>query len=86
MARGVKGTKVKKSYRDLTPEQKAKRKLYQKSRQQKILQAARAAGVVGAPRPKLSEAERRAHRKTYRKNYQAKMKAGYKAAKAAGLI
>lgn len=74
------------AYKDLTPEQKAKRKAYSKARRQRIEAAARTAGVIGAPRPKMSEAERKMKRKAYRKMYQSKIKAGYRAAKAAGLV
>lgn len=58
-----------KKYADLTAEQKAKRKAYSKARQARINAAAREAGVIGAPRPKMSDAERKAKRKIYSKAY-----------------
>ena len=57
----------------MTPEQKAKRKVYSKARQQKINAAAREAGVIGAPRPKMDPAERKLNRKTYNKAYRKKI-------------
>jgi hypothetical protein len=53
----------------LTDAEKAKRLAYAKKYRQKVFAAARSAGVVGAPRPKMSEAERKAKRKTYSKKY-----------------
>lgn len=42
---------------------------YAKAYRQKIAAAAREAGVIGAPRPKLSDAEKKAKRKVYAKAY-----------------
>lgn len=53
----------------MTPEQKAKRKAYGKIRRDRINAAARAAGVIGAPRAKMDPAERKAKRKEYNKAY-----------------
>lgn len=64
-----------KKYKDLTPAQKAKRLAYAKAYRQKIHAAARQAGVIGAPRPKLSEAERKGKRKVYAKAYRQKIAA-----------
>ena len=63
----------------MTVAEKAKRKAYAKERQAKILRAARAAGVIGAPRPKMSEAERTAKRKVYSRNYRKRITAQAKA-------
>ncbi len=61
------------AYKDLTPAQKATRKAYAKTRRDKINAAARQAGVIGAPRPKMSEAEAKAKRKAYSKDYRKKI-------------
>lgn len=53
----------------MTPAQKAKRRAYTKARRHRIMAAARAAGIIGAPRPKLSDSERISRRKEYRKKY-----------------
>ena len=53
----------------MTLAEKAKRKAYSKERQAKIMRAAREAGVVGQPRPKMSAAEAKAKRKVYAKAY-----------------
>ena len=41
--------------------------------------AMRSAGIIGAPRPKMSDAERKAKRKTYSKQYRQKIYAEAKA-------
>ena len=64
-----------KKYRDMTAVEKAKRKAYAKARQAKILDAARQAGVIGAPRPKMSVAEAKAKRKAYSKEYRKRITA-----------
>lgn len=58
-----------KKYSELTPADKAKRREYAKDRRHRINDAARKAGVIGAPRPKMSDTERKAKRKTYQKAY-----------------
>jgi len=58
-----------KKYRDLTAAEKATRKAYAKTRRDRINAAARAAGVIGAPRPKMSAAEAKSKRKEYAKKY-----------------
>ncbi len=68
-----------KSYKDLTPQQKAKRLAYAKAYRKKIAAAARAAGVIGAPRPKMSDAERKTKRKAYAKAYRQRIVAEAKA-------
>ena len=68
-----------KKYHDLTAAEKAKRKAYGKARQAKILAAARQAGVIGAPRPKMSVAEAKAKRKAYSKDYRKRITAQAKA-------
>ena len=37
--------------------------------------AMREAGIIGAPRPKMSEAEKKANRKAYAKDYRKKIQA-----------
>jgi hypothetical protein len=59
----------------LTAEEKAKRQAYSRARMKKIMQAARQAGIIGAPRPKMSEAERKAKRYAYAKAYRKKIQA-----------
>ena len=63
----------------MTAAEKAKRKVYAKSRRDKINAAARQAGVIGAPRAKMSESERKAKRKTYSKDYRKRITAQAKA-------
>lgn len=53
----------------MTAEEKAKRRVYSKARTKRIMVAAREAGIIGAPRPKMSEAEAKAKRKAYSKAY-----------------
>jgi len=48
-------------------------------RRKKIEAAARAAGVIGAPRPKMSPAEAKARRKTYGEAYRKRITAQAKA-------
>lgn len=64
-----------KRYKDLTPAQKAKRLAYAKTRRLKIEAAARAAGVIGAARPKMSPVEAKAKRKVYAKAYRQRIQA-----------
>ena len=68
-----------KKYRDLTAAEKAKRLAYAKARRKKIEAAARAAGVIGAPRPKMSPEVAKAKRKTYAKAYRTRITAQAKA-------
>ena len=63
----------------MTAVEKAKRKAYATTRREKINAAARAAGVIGAPRPKMSDADRKAKRKTYGKAYRKRITAQAKA-------
>ena len=72
-------TIAQKKYRDLTAAEKAKRKVYAKSRRDKINAAARSAGVIGAPRTKMSAAEAKAKRKVYAKDYRKRITAQAKA-------
>lgn len=62
-----------KKYADLTAEQKAKRREYSKARTKRIMVAAREAGIIGAPRPKMSAEEAKAKRKAYNKIYRKKI-------------
>lgn len=57
----------------MTPDAKAKRRAYSKARTKRIMVAAREAGIIGAPRPKLPEAERKARRTAYNKIYRKKI-------------
>jgi len=59
----------------LTADEKAKRLAYAKARRKKIEAAARAAGVIGAPRPKMSPAESKARRYAYAKEYRKRITA-----------
>lgn len=59
----------------MTAEEKAKRRAYAKARTKRIMAAAREAGIIGAPRPKMSEADRKAKRKAYNKQYRKKIQA-----------
>ena len=68
-----------KKYRDLTTAEKAKRLAYAKARRKKIEAAAREAGVIGAPRPKMSPEVAKAKRKTYAKAYRKRITAQAKA-------
>lgn len=70
------------AYKDLTAAQKATRKAYAKTRRDKINAAARAAGVIGAPRPKMSAAEAKAKRKAYSKDYRKRIVAQARAYRA----
>ena len=63
----------------MTAAEKAKRKAYAKLRRGRINAAARQAGVIGAPRPKMSEAERKAKRKIYSQDYRKRITAQAKA-------
>jgi len=59
----------------MTDAEKAKRQAYSKARTKRIMAAAREAGIIGAPRPKMSESERKAKRKVYGKAYRKKIQA-----------
>lgn len=59
----------------MTAEEKAKRRAYSKARTKRIMVAAREAGIIGAPRPKMSDAERKAKRKAYNKVYRKNIQA-----------
>jgi len=59
----------------MTAAEKAKRKEYSKARMKRILSAAREAGIIGAPRPKMSDEERKSKRKVYGKAYRKKIQA-----------
>ncbi len=64
-----------KKYRDLTPEEKGKRKAYSKARTKRIMAAAREAGIIGAPRPKQDPATAKARRKAYNTAYRKRIQA-----------
>ena len=68
-----------KKFRDLTPAEKQKRYDYQKKRRQKLSAEMRKAGIIGQPRPKMTEEERKSKRKGYSKNYRHKTSAEAKA-------
>jgi len=57
----------------MTAAEQAKRRDYSKARTKRIMAAAREAGIIGAPRPKMSEAESKAKRKAYNKVYRKKI-------------
>jgi len=59
----------------MTDAEKAKRQAYSKARMKRIMVAAREAGIIGAPRPKMDPAERKAKRKVYGKAYRKKIQA-----------
>lgn len=59
----------------MTPAEKQKRYDYAKQRRQKLNAAMREAGIIGAPRPVMSEAEKKAKRKAYSKEYRKKIQA-----------
>lgn len=59
----------------MTAAEKAKRKAYSKARNIRIMAAARQAGIIGAPRAKMSDAERKAKRKAYSKEYRKRINA-----------
>jgi len=63
----------------MTAAEKAKRREYSKARTKRIMAAAREAGIIGAPRPKMSEAESKAKRKVYSKDYRKRIQAEAKA-------
>ena len=63
----------------MTAAEKRKRLDYAKARRKKIEAAARAAGVIGAPRPKMSAAEAKAKRKAYSQEYRKRITAQAKA-------
>lgn len=71
-----------KKYSEMTAEEKYKRREYAKARRKRIMQAAREAGIIGAPRPKMSDAERKAKRKGYNKDYRKRITAQAKAYRA----
>ena len=66
----------------MTPAQKAARKAYSKARQKRIMDAARKAGIIGAPRPKMDPATAKAKRKAYSKDYRKKIQAQARAYRA----
>jgi len=66
----------------MTPAEKAKRKAYSKARQKRINDAAREAGIIGQPRPKMSVAEAKANRKAYSKEYRKRINAQARAYRA----
>jgi hypothetical protein len=53
----------------LTDEEKQKRYDYNKKRNKKLREEMRKAGIIGKPRPKMSEDERKKARAEYSKNY-----------------
>jgi len=63
----------------LTPEEKQKRYAYQAKRRRKLSDQMREAGIIGAPRAKMSEEERKDKRKEYSKNYRQRILAEAKA-------
>ncbi len=75
-----------KRYADLTPEEKKKRLDYQRGRRKRINDAARAAGVIGAPREKLPKEESDRRRKASNKLYRQRLQIALKKAREAGLV
>ena len=63
----------------MTPQQKQKRYAYAKNRRQRLNAEMRKAGIIGAPRPKMSEEERKGKRKTYSHDYNTRIRAEAKA-------
>jgi hypothetical protein len=68
-------TTAKKSFKDLTSEEKQARYDYAKDRRKRLATAMRSAGIIGVPKPKMSEEERKGKRKEYSRNYHEKIKA-----------
>lgn len=66
---------VKRSFKDLTPLEKQARYDYAKERRHNLSEQMRKAGIIGQPRPKLTEEERMVHRREYNKNYRQRIKA-----------
>jgi len=64
-----------KKFRDLTAAEKAARYAYAKQRRHRLNAAMREAGIIGAPRSKMSESEKKSNRKTYAKTYRKKITA-----------
>lgn len=63
----------------MTQAEKDKRYAYAKTRRHKLNAAMREAGIIGAPRPKMSEPEKKTKRKAYSKDYRARINAEAKA-------
>lgn len=63
----------------MTESEKAKRYAYTKARRQRLSQEMRAAGIIGAPREKMSDSERKAKRLVYNKDYRKRVFAEAKA-------
>ena len=59
----------------MTHAEKQARYAYAKTRREKLSKAMREAGIIGAPRSKMSESEKKAHRKAYSKDYRKKITA-----------
>ncbi len=63
----------------MTPAEKQKRYAYAKDRRHRLNTAMREAGIIGAPRPKMSAEEKKAKRKSYSKTYRARITSDAKA-------
>ena len=63
----------------MTRAEKDARYAYAKNRRQRLNREMRAAGIIGAARPQMSEAEKKAHRKVYSTAYRKKVFAEAKA-------
>ena len=59
----------------MAPEEKRARYDYAKDRRKRLAVAMRSAGIIGIPKPKMSEGERKTKRKEYSQNYHERIKA-----------